>query len=44
MYSEGNRQKEKNLLLYIAELLLEKGLITEKERNTMKSIIVEECK
>ena len=44
MYSEANMQKEKNLLLNISDLLLEKGLITEKERNAMKSIIVDECR
>ena len=44
MYSEANMQKEKNLLLNISDLLLEKGLITEKERNAMKNIIIAECK
>lgn len=44
MDSKADMQKEKNLLLNISDLLLEKGLITEKERNAMKSIIVEECR
>jgi transcriptional regulator CtsR len=44
MFSKSDMQKEKNLLLNISDLLLEKGLITEKERNAMKSIIVEECR
>ena len=44
MFSKSDMQKEKNLLLNISDLLLEEGLITEKERNAMKSIIVEECR
>ena len=42
MCSKENMHKEKNLLLNISDLLLEKGLITEKERNAMKSIVLAE--
>lgn len=44
MYSEMPIQNEKNILLHISDLLLEKGFISEKERNAMKSIIVGESK
>ncbi len=39
MENGGIRQAERTVLLNIADSLLEKGLITEKERDTMKNII-----
>ena len=32
-------KSEKNILLYIADMLLEDGLITEKERDKMKAMV-----
>lgn len=35
----GFRMEKKNILLHIADLLFEKGLISERERNRMKAVI-----
>lgn len=35
-------QMEMNILLNLSDLLYEEGFITEKERDTMKSIIIRE--